>query len=52
MKKPALSELTPREKTGQMLILSCGTLCSVDKVKEFLDNNPYGSLWAASYMKT
>lgn len=51
MKKPAISELTLREKIGQMLVLSCGTLCKVDDVKEFLDNNPYGSLWAASYMK-
>lgn len=52
MKKPALSELTLREKVGQMISLCPENIirAGVENVEEFMKNNPFGSMWVAAHM--
>lgn len=46
-KKPAVSELTLRERIGQTVCPIMRKILKADNIKEYMQKNPYGSIWVS-----
>lgn len=51
MRRPALSELTLRERIGQTAVLRQKFLNNITDLKEYFHRNPYGSIWTMASNK-
>ena len=50
-KKPEISELTLRERIGQTVCPIMRKILKEDNIKEYMQKNPYGSIWVAGNAK-
>jgi len=46
-KKPTISELSLRERIGQTVCPIMRKVLKADNVKEYMQKNPYGSIWVS-----
>ena len=50
-KKPALSELTLRERIGQTVCPQMRKVLAAENIEEYMQKNPYGSMWVSGSAK-